>query len=356
MPFAPQIRKQVLQALEQHILPALRDTAIRQVRIAPPFDLAPAEHWEIKQKYLPHKTPDPLQVSWKWNKQQMSTSRIPYLIFVYEGIADHKIGITTRMAKEIKATTGKTISGAIMVRLPAPCVAYFPPRTPGHSRADPTPTTHKSLCLSLMSQDVRFHLAASNAEGWEYVSHSLQIHDPLLLQMAQAYGEEIAVAGNADVAQAQLYVMLSRFHRLLLAHRLPLANSAWPTPQIHQPASVDADEWELCRRTMDYIETRLSSPLNRIAIARAMNISADHLGRIFHRITGMTVMRYVTRRRLEAAKLVLAEGPENIAEVATLAGFANAATFCATFKRINGISPKAYRREHQPHALKEKRR
>ena len=52
MPFAPQIRKQVLQALEEHILPMLRDTVIFQVRIAPPFDLAPAEHWEIKQKYF----------------------------------------------------------------------------------------------------------------------------------------------------------------------------------------------------------------------------------------------------------------------------------------------------------------
>jgi len=350
MPFAPQIRKQVLQALEQHILPMLRDTQIFQVRIAPPFDLAPAEHWEIKQKYLPHKTPDPLQMSWSWKKQQMSTSRIPYLIFVYEGIADHKIGITTRMAKQIKAETGRIAEGAIMVRLPAPCAAYFPPRTPGHSKADPTPTTHKSLCMSLMSQDVRFHLSASNAEGWEYVSHSLQIHDPLLLQMAQAYGEELAIPGNSDVAQAQLYVMMSRFYRLLQSHRLPLANSAWAAPLVQQPPSVNPEEWELCQRIMDYIETRLSSPLNRTGIARAMGISADHLGRIFHRITGLTLMRYVTQRRLEAAKLVLAEGKENIAEIASLAGFANAANFCATFKRINGISPKAYRREHQPHS------
>jgi len=346
MPFAPQIRKEVLQALEEFILPALRDTIITQIRVAPPFDLSNAEHWEIAEDYLPDKALNPTQITWDWDKQQLGASRFAYMIFVYEGIADHRIGITAQMAKRIKAETGKIISGAMMIRLPTSSVTYILPTIPGHRGVDPTPTTQKSLCLSLMNEDVRFHLSGSGKEG-DFVSHSLQLHDPVLLQMARAYGEELEIPHNQAAAQALLYAMMSRFHRLLNARRLPLANSAFSPLNIAQPAPADAREWELCRHVMDHIETRLSSPLNRTNIAKAMGVSPAHLGRIFYRVTGQTLMRYVTHRRLEAAKLVLANGPENIAEIAGLSGFTSAASFCAMFKRANGITPREYRRRHQ---------
>jgi len=346
MPFAPQIRKQVLQALEESILPALRDKIITQIRVAPPFDVAPAEFWEIAADYLPDKELNPSQVTWGWKEQQLGASRFAYMIFVYEGIADHRIGVTAQMAQQIEAETGKIVGGEMVIRLPPSSVTYFLPAIPGHRGADPTPTTQKSLCLSLMNEDVRFHLSGWGKEGG-FVSHSLQLHDPVLLQMARAYGEELGIPHNRDAAQSLLYAMMSRFHRLLKERHLPLANSAFSPLDINQSAPADAREWELCRKVMDHIETRLSSPLNRANIARAMGVSPAHLGRVFHRVSGHTLMRYVTHRRLEAAKLVLINGPENIAEIAALSGFTSAASFCTMFRRANGFSPREYRRRHQ---------
>lgn len=345
MPFAPQIRKQVLQALEESILPSLRDKIITQIRVAPPFDLSPVEHWEIEADYLPDKELNPSQISWEWEKQRLVASRFSYMIFMYEGIADHKIGITVQMAKQIKAGIGRNLAGVLMARLLAPSVAYIDSHIPRNQGVDWTPLDYKCLCLSLMNEDVRFHLSGSGKDG-DFVSHSLQLHDPVLLQMARAYSEELTVPSNRDAAQSLLYAMMSRFHRLLKAHRLPLANSAFSPLNIAPPAPIDTREWELCRNVMDHIETRLSSSLNRTNIAKAMSISPAHLGRIFHRVTGQTLMRYVTHRRLEAAKLVLAEGPENIAEIAGLSGFTSAASFCTMFKRANGITPREYRNRH----------
>src|SRR5690606_8359072 len=105
-----------------YILPTLQGNAVTQIRVAPPFDVAPAEHWELEADYLPDKELSPSQITWTWEEHQLGASRFAYMIFVYEGIADHRIGITASMARQIKEETGKTVSGAMMIRLPTASV------------------------------------------------------------------------------------------------------------------------------------------------------------------------------------------------------------------------------------------
>ena len=363
MPFAPQIRKEVLLALEQHILPQLQSQSVLQVPIVLPFAPEGVEYWPVASKHLPHQAPDPLQVAWHWPQERMTAGRFPYIGFIYEGVADYRFGITAKAASEFKKRKQPAPPGQFMVRLPSPAAVYIPPFTPGHNGTSPFHESNRAgggqsrmLFLSVMHSDIRLHLCQSKPE--EIISsHSLQVHDPLLGQMAQLYWEEIkAGEGQSCVAaQAQLFVFMCRLHRRLQNRNVPLGNSAWAVTQSELTVAphTESDEvQEYCRRAMDYIETRLNGKLSRASIAAGLEISPDHLGRVFHSGMGTTIMRYVTIRRVEAAKLMLQAGRENVHEIAGLVGFANTTGFCAAFKRHTGYSPMEYRRKHRHIALK----
>lgn len=363
MPFAPQIRKEVLLALEQHILPQLQSQPVLQVPVVLPFAPDGVEHWPVAGKHLPHQAPDPLQVAWHWPQAQMTAGRFPYIGFIYAGIADYRFGVTTKAAAELKKQKQPAPPGQFMVRLPAPAVVYVPPFMPGHNGTSPfhdatRPGGDKAsiLFLSVMHSDIRLHLCESQREGIAS-SHSLQVYDPLLAQMAHLYREELK-AGNGHpsaAAQAQLFVFMSRLQRRLQSRNVPLGNSAWAVTRselAQVPHAENEETREYCRRAMDYIETRLNGRLSRASIAAGLEISPDHLGRVFHSGMGTTIMRYVTIRRVEAAKLMLQAGRENVHEIAGLVGFANTTGFCAAFKRHTGYSPMEYRRKHRHIALK----
>lgn len=58
---------------------------------------------------------------------------------------------------------------------------------------------------------------------------------------------------------------------------------------------------------------------------------------------GMGIMQYITERRIERAKELLAEG-KSIADTAEECGFADYNYFCKVFRKHTGASPSAYKK------------
>lgn len=352
MPFAPKIRKDILQALEESILPMLRNSTVLQLLADTSYNFPSVKMCPIEEKYLSIQTPDPLQVAWSWKEEQMSSSRFPYLMFVYEGTANYKVGVTTDTAEAIRARDGKVLPGAYLLEIPAPAILYSAPYLPRNSRplVSRNQADHKSIALFISNQGVRFHMAGTS-NLHPYVSHSLQVRSSSLVQLANLYKEELEKEQEAT-AQALFFVMMSQLHRQLEINSASLANSAWPTVlDLPQRSSLSAREQELYQEAMDYIETQRNAPLTRSQIAEALHVSPDHLGRVFYAATGTTIMNYITHRRIEAAKLILAAGSENIGEVANLVGFSSIPSFSTAFKRIAGVTPSDYRRQHRGEAV-----
>jgi AraC family transcriptional regulator len=97
------------------------------------------------------------------------------------------------------------------------------------------------------------------------------------------------------------------------------------------------------RRVCSIVEDRLSGPLRVADLAAAARLSEFHFLRAFKRATGITPHRYVTRRRIELAKLLLLAGQMPVAEVGWRAGFASPSHFAAQFRKHAGASPAAWR-------------
>lgn len=94
-----------------------------------------------------------------------------------------------------------------------------------------------------------------------------------------------------------------------------------------------------------YIEDHLLKRFTVAEVARAAGYSAYHYCRLFHSLTGDSVMGYARKRRLTVAAQALTNGAETrLIDLALDCGFESQAAFTRAFKRHFGVPPGAVRR------------
>ena len=77
-------------------------------------------------------------------------------------------------------------------------------------------------------------------------------------------------------------------------------------------------------------------------LAQRLEVSKAHLIRTFTKSVGISPGKYLTRVRVEYAKLLLRDEDVSVTYVAEAAGFANANYFSKVFRRETGMSPSEY--------------
>lgn len=100
-------------------------------------------------------------------------------------------------------------------------------------------------------------------------------------------------------------------------------------------------------RALAYISQHLGEHFDLDQMAAALYVSKCYLCRAFHRSVGMTVMEYVNHRRLARAKQLLLTTEKTISQIADEAGFSGFSYFCSCFRRVEGVTPSAYRKSNR---------
>jgi AraC-like DNA-binding protein len=85
-------------------------------------------------------------------------------------------------------------------------------------------------------------------------------------------------------------------------------------------------------------------------LADKVGLSANYLSSLFHTQTGTTIRQYIANRRIEKAKIYLADPACSIKEVAYRLGFQNPYHFSNAFRRATGVRPSAYQLSHSGHS------
>ncbi len=78
-----------------------------------------------------------------------------------------------------------------------------------------------------------------------------------------------------------------------------------------------------------------------------MRLSPFHFARLFKQSFGEPPHRYVTRRRIERAKHMLARGERSVAEIGFDVGFGESSSFTAAFRKMTGTTPARFRRQQE---------
>jgi AraC-like DNA-binding protein len=97
------------------------------------------------------------------------------------------------------------------------------------------------------------------------------------------------------------------------------------------------------RLARDHIDRHYADPLDLERLAAVAGLSKFHFARSFESAYGEPPMRYLTRRRIERAQDLLRAANLTVTEVCTVVGYASLGSFSATFTRLVGETPTAYR-------------
>ena len=101
-------------------------------------------------------------------------------------------------------------------------------------------------------------------------------------------------------------------------------------------------ENSIIQHVLDIIDNSIEERITLQVLAEESSYSTFHLNRLFSRMTGITLMAYVTRRKLQYALYDLSCG-DKIIDVALKYGFETHAGFTKAFKKCFGYSPSIYR-------------
>jgi signal transduction histidine kinase/CheY-like chemotaxis protein len=101
------------------------------------------------------------------------------------------------------------------------------------------------------------------------------------------------------------------------------------------------------RRAMAYIHACYTEPLRREDIAHHVGLDADYLTDCFRQELSITPVTYLRRYRIRRACELLETTDYSITQVAYEVGFTESAHFTRTFRRVVGMTPRAYRSNRQ---------
>jgi transcriptional regulator GlxA family with amidase domain len=110
-------------------------------------------------------------------------------------------------------------------------------------------------------------------------------------------------------------------------------------------------EDEPIKKAQAFIEENFHQKITVDELASMFSLSRRNLERRFKRATSNTVVEYIQRVRIEAAKMSLESTRENVNEVMYKVGYTDTKAFRTTFKKITGISPIQYRTKYNPMAV-----
>lgn len=98
-------------------------------------------------------------------------------------------------------------------------------------------------------------------------------------------------------------------------------------------------------RITDFVDANLDRAVSLDELAGIAGMSMFHFSRCFKRATNTTPHMFVTSRRVETSRAMLANTGECLAEIAYACGFSSQAYFTTKFKEHTGLTPGAYRAE-----------
>jgi AraC-like DNA-binding protein len=91
-----------------------------------------------------------------------------------------------------------------------------------------------------------------------------------------------------------------------------------------------------------YIDENYQEPIDLDEISQQAFLSKFHFHRLFTKIYRRTPHQYVTRKRLDKARDLLAEN-KTVTEVCSEVGFESIGSFSTLFKKESGFAPQYYR-------------
>lgn len=99
-------------------------------------------------------------------------------------------------------------------------------------------------------------------------------------------------------------------------------------------------------KCMEYIYNHLHEKIVVSDIAAELGLSVQYLSKLFHAETGITLNRYILKKRIDAACQLLKFSDYEAVEIGSFLSFSSHSHFIQKFKLETGLTPKQYREKY----------
>lgn len=100
------------------------------------------------------------------------------------------------------------------------------------------------------------------------------------------------------------------------------------------------------KNAISYIHEHLSEPLTLTSVCEAISLNRCYLCDLFSKEVGMTFCEYVVKQRILLAKRLLLTTNLPMAMIAARCGFNNLSYFSTSFKKVEGVTPSVFLKQH----------
>ncbi|OHR66958.1 hypothetical protein HMPREF3291_00865 [Bacillus sp. HMSC76G11] len=101
---------------------------------------------------------------------------------------------------------------------------------------------------------------------------------------------------------------------------------------------------DIVSKALEYVDEHFHENINLPDIANSLNVSSSYLSREFKRVTGFTLIEFITTKKVRHAKNLLGNSFLQVTEIASEVGYNNVTHFNWIFKKKVGMSPGKYRK------------
>ena len=164
--------------------------------------------------------------------------------------------------------------------------------------------------------------------GWDELLTCLR----MILQEARG-----AQPGSGSVCQRLLEIILLRLMR-----REDFSLSPALAPR--RPGRRGSRECDLVRR---YIDNHFKENLTLDQLAAIAHINKYYLVHSFRKEFNTSPINYLIARRIQESRFLLSETDHTLSQIAQILGFSSLSYFSQSFRRLEGINPKEYRKLHR---------
>lgn len=168
----------------------------------------------------------------------------------------------------------------------------------------------------------------------------------------------VSAAHETEILETQKQLRFEARERKLgyrhRVHSLCLSLSILAVRLINQEenAAVPERRVAIVERTRQFLDAHFHEKITLRQLAKHLNLTEEHLCRVWKKATGQTIFEALEDLRIERAKELLLDSTLEIKQIARQTGFSSSSALGKHFKKYVGQTPQNYRNRHARSVLR----
>lgn len=221
----------------------------------------------------------------------------------------------------------------------------------GQFRVEDTVFPVQKDWLVIINSNVEHTETSSSQKPLEYIVMGVAGSDFLLKEQQDSrYCAIDSVQANREILAHMQNILLEMEHKSeyyeTMVHDLLqiLSIKLLRSMSVTMPEPPTSRTSMKCAHIKRYIDSHYKENITIDVLAKVAFLNKSYLIHIFTREYGEPPISYLVKRRVEESRYLLAQTDYSISEIGLMMGFSSPSYFSQSFSRIEGLSPKEFRR------------